>query len=129
MVSHTCRARLTKFARNYPAVISESIVLGENGATVTGRFYRATGIAHRELVDAVKSASDDVAVAAWLHARLDAETIANWNGSYYHTTIGNIKSPLRERMFIAHPAAEGMPETTPLADMFDADDVAMFGAR
>jgi hypothetical protein len=105
------------------------VVMGDDGATVTGMFYRATGITHDELVQAVKDAPDDAAVAAWLHGRLDAETIANWNGRYYHTTIGHIKSPVRERMFKAHPGAEQMPETTPLADMFDADDLAMFGAR
>jgi len=109
--------------------LGEYVVMGANGATITGRFYRATGITHNELVDVVKSAPDDAAVAAWLHARLDAETITSWNGSYYHTTIGDVKSPLRELMFIAHPGAKDMPETTPLADMFDADDIAMFRAR
>lgn len=109
--------------------LGKYVVMGANGATITGRLYRATGITHNELVDVVKSAPDDAAVAAWLHARLDAETIANWNGSYYHATIGHIKSPLREGMFIAHPGAQDMPETTPLADMFDADDAAMFGTR
>jgi len=33
------------------------------------------------------------------------------------------------RFFDATESINGMPETTPLADMFDADDIAMFAAR
>jgi hypothetical protein len=40
-------------------------VLGEHGATITGRFYRTTGVTHGELVAAVEAAPDDAAVAAW----------------------------------------------------------------
>ncbi len=75
--------------------LGQYVVMGNDGATVTGRFCRATGITHSELVDAVKSAPDDAGVAVWLHARLDAKTIADWNDSYYQTTIGHIKGPLR----------------------------------
>ncbi len=108
--------------------LGEYVVMGETGATVTGNFYRATGITHDAHVQAIKNAPDDAAVGAWLRSRLDDETIVKWNERYYRTTIGDIKSPLRERMFLAHPGAEALPETTPLADMFDADDAAMFGA-
>ena len=105
------------------------VVMANNGATMTGNFYRSTGITHDELVQAVKDAPDDAAVAAWLHERLDAEAIENWNGRYYHMEIRHVKSPIRELMFQAHPGADQLPETTPLADMFDADDAAMFGVR
>ena len=109
--------------------LGEYVVMGTTGATVTGNFYRETGIKHDELVEAVKGAPDDDAVGVWLRSRLDDETIAKWNERYYHSTIGDIKGPLRERMFLAHAGAEALPEATPLADMFDADDVAMFGIR
>ena len=109
--------------------LGEYVVLGKNGATVTGSFYRATGITHHELVHAIRSASNDAAIGAWLRSRLDDETIAKWNERYRQRTIGDIVGPLREKMFLAHPGASAMPESTPLADMFDADDAAMFGIR
>lgn len=90
--------------------LGQYVVLGNDGATVTGRFYRATGITHSELVDAVKSAPDDAGVAVWLHARLSAKTIADWNDSYYQTTIGHIKGPLRELCSSRTPAQKACPK-------------------
>ena len=121
---------IDKIRANFPGGnLGGYVVLGENGATVTGSFYRATGITHDELVQAVKDAQDAAAVGAWLHTRLDGETIAKWNEQYYHRTIGDITGALREKMFLEHPGAAALPESTPLADMFDADDAAMFGVR
>ncbi len=104
------------------------VVTGEDGSTMTGGFCRITGITHDELVRVVEEAADDAEVAQWLHERLDDAVIAKWNERYYGTTIAHIKSPVRERMFRAHPGAAALAETTPLADMFDADDAAAFGA-
>ncbi len=80
----------------------------------------------REFVQIVRDAPDEAAIGAWLHSRLDDETIANWNERYYGVTIGHINEPLRGRMFRAHPCARTLPETTPLAEMFDLDDAECF---
>ena len=105
------------------------VVMGEDGTTMTGGFCRVTGITHDELVRMVKDAADDAQVGAWLRERLDDAVIVKWNERYYGTTIAHIKSPVRERMFLAHPGAAVLAETTPLADVFDADDAATFGVR
>ena len=105
------------------------VVLGKNGASVTANFYRTTGVEHNDFVQVIKDAPDDATVAAWLRGRLDRDAIATWNERYYAATIAAIKGPLRDQMFLAHPGAKTLPETTPLADMFDADDASMFGAR
>ena len=75
--------------------LGDYVVLGADGATMTGGFYRATGIRHDEFVQVVRAAPDDAAVGDWLHHRLDERTIAKWNEQFRGRTIGDITGALR----------------------------------
>ncbi len=99
---------------------------GTSGKTVTARFYRATGVVHEELVQAVKAANDDVSVADWLRKRVGAAAISKWNLEFRRTRLGDLKRLLGERLFTVYPIARELPDDASLAQLLDADDLILF---
>lgn len=99
---------------------------GTSGKTVTARFYRATGVVHDELVEAVKAATDDASVAAWLRRRVGAAAISKWNAEFRGTRLGDLKKLLGDRLYSVYPIARELPDGTSLAELLDADDLIVF---
>lgn len=99
---------------------------GTSGKTVTARFYRATGVVHTELVEAVKAATDDLAVADWLRKRVGAAAILKWNVEFRGTRVRDLKQLMGDRLFTVYPIAKTLPDDTSLAQLLDADDLILF---
>ena len=96
------------------------------GKTVTARFYRATGVVHDELVEAVKAATDDASVADWLRRRVGAAAISKWNVEFRGTRLSDLKKLMGDRLYSVYPIARELPDDTTLAELLDADDLVLF---
>ncbi len=102
------------------------LVLHPGIVTMSGLFYRRMGITPEEFAAAVRDAATEDDVAAWLRPRIDAEKLAKWHRQLLEIRVCDVPSPAKEIMLDNHPGAKGMPDTTYLVDMFDADDAALF---
>ena len=81
---------------------------------------------HDELVEAVKAATDDASVAAWLRRRIGAAAIAKWNLEFRGTRLSDLKQLMGDRLFSVYPIAKELPDDTSLAQLLDADDHMLF---
>ena len=97
-------------------------------ATLSSLFYRRLGITHDEFVAAVAAARDERDVAAWLRERADEEKIAKWAVQLPSIRIADVPEEHLARLFRFYPAAERLSRETPIVDLIDADDRALFAS-
>jgi hypothetical protein len=95
--------------------------------TMSSLFYRRMGITHDEFVAAVAEASDDDAVAAWLHSRVEESAIAKLKSQIMAIHVGDLAPEALPTVHRLYPAAATAAPAMLLVDLIDADDAAMFG--
>ena len=109
--------------------LGEYVVLGPAGLpgnTVTARFYRATGVVHDELVEAVRAANDDLEVARWIRRSAGDAAISRWNAEFESTDVRELKKLLGDRLVTLYPVSRDLPDDTSLSRLLDADDLISF---
>jgi len=94
--------------------------------TLSLLFYRRMGITHEEFSAAVASAADDGEVVAWLRARIDEQAVEKFTRQLLAIQLGGIPPEARESVLKYYPAAATASDETPLVDLIDADDAALF---
>jgi hypothetical protein len=88
---------------------------------LSGRLFAALGISAQEFIEAVRTATSDEDVAAWLRARTDPAKYAAYNDELFAATQDVISPDHRER-FNALYSPQLREKYHRLCDLVDADD-------